>query len=348
MPSAQLAVSPDGASVVFVAKAPGGPPSSCSSAGSTTSRLRRCRAPDDASYPFWSPDSRQVGFFADQQLKTVAIAGGPPQSHLRGCQWPRRRLEHSRRNHFRARQRPPAVPRQHFREETLRACGRCLPGTAVIAGLSSCPASSACCSSCAARNQNVAGIYVMSLDNPQHPQRLRGAVGNGLYASNHLLYVQDGELVAEHFDPETLRLSGQTLPLDLPVSGSSTFYSAFSVSDDRRPRHLGGWRRIERAGLVQSRRCSRIGTGRRPGTLRRFPALARRATALRWRASIRARIRPTSGSSIWCGRFPRRSPRTRETEATPVWAASGKRLIFRSNRNGKVHETLRTPCLRAR
>ena len=29
-------------------------------------------------FPFWSPDSRFIGFFADGKLKKVAIAGGPP------------------------------------------------------------------------------------------------------------------------------------------------------------------------------------------------------------------------------------------------------------------------------
>ena len=31
---------------------------------------------DGASMPFWSPDNRQLGFFAQGQLKTIAIAGG--------------------------------------------------------------------------------------------------------------------------------------------------------------------------------------------------------------------------------------------------------------------------------
>jgi hypothetical protein len=30
-------------------------------------------------YPFWSPDGADIGFFADGQLKRVAIAGGPVQ-----------------------------------------------------------------------------------------------------------------------------------------------------------------------------------------------------------------------------------------------------------------------------
>ncbi len=34
---------------------------------------------DGVTQPFWAPDSRRLGFFADGALKTVAIAGGSPQ-----------------------------------------------------------------------------------------------------------------------------------------------------------------------------------------------------------------------------------------------------------------------------
>jgi eukaryotic-like serine/threonine-protein kinase len=34
---------------------------------------------DDAIYPFWSPDSRQIGFFAAGKLKKINADGGPPQ-----------------------------------------------------------------------------------------------------------------------------------------------------------------------------------------------------------------------------------------------------------------------------
>ena len=33
---------------------------------------------DGASSPFWSPDSRFVGFIAGGNLKKIAVAGGPP------------------------------------------------------------------------------------------------------------------------------------------------------------------------------------------------------------------------------------------------------------------------------
>jgi eukaryotic-like serine/threonine-protein kinase len=34
---------------------------------------------DEAIYPFWSPDSQQIGFFAAGKLKKINAAGGPPQ-----------------------------------------------------------------------------------------------------------------------------------------------------------------------------------------------------------------------------------------------------------------------------
>ena len=35
---------------------------------------------DDASFPFWSPDGRSIGFFTLSELKTVDLTGGPPQT----------------------------------------------------------------------------------------------------------------------------------------------------------------------------------------------------------------------------------------------------------------------------
>src|SRR5215831_5243686 len=35
---------------------------------------------EDALFPFWSPDSRYIGFFAQGKLKKIAASGGPSQS----------------------------------------------------------------------------------------------------------------------------------------------------------------------------------------------------------------------------------------------------------------------------
>jgi eukaryotic-like serine/threonine-protein kinase len=34
---------------------------------------------EDAIYPFWSPDSASIAFFAQGKLKKIALRGGPPQ-----------------------------------------------------------------------------------------------------------------------------------------------------------------------------------------------------------------------------------------------------------------------------
>ena len=51
-----------------------------------------------AIYPFWSPDSRSIGFFADGKLKKVAAAGGPVQTlcaaNGRGGAWGKEGIGH--------------------------------------------------------------------------------------------------------------------------------------------------------------------------------------------------------------------------------------------------------------
>src|SRR5262245_57300765 len=73
-----FAISPDGRQVAFVANASGG------GAKLWLRPLDQVAAQplagtDGATYPFWAPDSRAVGFFADGKLKRVDLAGGAPQ-----------------------------------------------------------------------------------------------------------------------------------------------------------------------------------------------------------------------------------------------------------------------------
>src|SRR5262249_42270045 len=79
VPSTALALSPDGRSLAFVAQTGG---------GETTLWVRPLDAvaaqqlagTEDAEYPFWSPDSRSIGFFARGKLKRIDVAGGPGQT----------------------------------------------------------------------------------------------------------------------------------------------------------------------------------------------------------------------------------------------------------------------------
>ena len=72
---AQLAVSPDGRLIAFVAAEPAQPPSLWIRALRDVSP-RQLPGTGGATEPFWAPDSRLVGFFADGRLKTVDLASG--------------------------------------------------------------------------------------------------------------------------------------------------------------------------------------------------------------------------------------------------------------------------------
>jgi tRNA A-37 threonylcarbamoyl transferase component Bud32 len=89
----QLALSPDGRAIVFAAAPPG---------TKATLWLRTLDVPaareltgtTGAEGPFWSPDSRSIGFVAGGKLKVMPSAGGPPQvlaevRDWRGADWGR-------------------------------------------------------------------------------------------------------------------------------------------------------------------------------------------------------------------------------------------------------------------
>ena len=75
----EIAISPDGRQIAFIAEAPRGRPGLwVRSLGASEAQL--LRGTEDALYPFWSPDSRAIGFFAQGKLKTIEISGGPPRT----------------------------------------------------------------------------------------------------------------------------------------------------------------------------------------------------------------------------------------------------------------------------
>ena len=74
---AHMAVSPDGRHLTFVA-----PDSTGKDVLWVRSfdslRARALDGTDGATFPFWSPDSRWIGFFANPNLKKIDLTGGPP------------------------------------------------------------------------------------------------------------------------------------------------------------------------------------------------------------------------------------------------------------------------------
>jgi serine/threonine protein kinase/Tol biopolymer transport system component len=78
VPVPQFALSPDGRAMVFVASSSGADPVIwLRSVDQVTARP--LPGTEHAQLPFWSPDSRWLGFFAEGKLKKISVAGGPVQ-----------------------------------------------------------------------------------------------------------------------------------------------------------------------------------------------------------------------------------------------------------------------------
>ena len=85
-----FAVSPDGTSVAFVAQQAGQPRLLLRRLTSVDTRT--LEGTEGAGLPFWSPDGKALGFFAESKLKRLDISGGPvqtlaPVNGARGGAW---------------------------------------------------------------------------------------------------------------------------------------------------------------------------------------------------------------------------------------------------------------------
>ncbi|MEQ1911437.1 MAG: protein kinase, partial [Vicinamibacterales bacterium] len=81
------AISPDGRTITFVARKDG--VTSLWLRSLDGDEARQLADTDDAAQPFWSPDSRSIGYFAGGNLRRIDIAGGASHSVTTATQLPR-------------------------------------------------------------------------------------------------------------------------------------------------------------------------------------------------------------------------------------------------------------------
>src|SRR5262245_50977927 len=210
------AVSPDGTWLAFTA-----------ATGSKVQLWVRALASSDAkplegtegaTFPFWSPDSRFIGFFASGNLKKVEVSGGLPATLCdvgvgTSGTWNREGDILFSALGGRGISRvaatggaPTTVLRLNFkRQETDAHAPYFLPDGrhflyVVISG-----------------EREVRGIYLGSLDGDAQ-QRLLGDPSNAVYATSssgggYLLFRREGALMAQGFDTKTLRLGGEPVTI---------------------------------------------------------------------------------------------------------------------------------------
>jgi serine/threonine protein kinase len=331
-----FAISPNGEQLVFLAS---------SAAGKTQLWLRPLNSvevrpladTDGASYPFWSPDSRAIGFFADGKLKRIDLTGGPSRTlasapQARGGTWsndglilftpePRAslyrvassggeavaatRLDPPRLTSHRA---PYFLPDgQHF----------------LFYGLGDSEAG--------------AGVYVASLDQPD-PRRLLNADSSAVYAAGHLLFVRQGTLFAQRFDADRLQLAGEPFQVasqvasrvGFAVSSADTGAVVYRGESQPEVRQLA-W--FDRRGQVSER------VGKPDNTLLLNPELSPDGKRV-------AVERDVGGTEVWLMEVTGGETRrlTFGAYRWPVWSPDGSRVIFASVRTGfwRIYQKLAT------
>ena len=191
---------------------------------------------DDAAFPFWSPDSRFIAYFAQQKLLKIAASGGPPQtlcdtgvSNNRGGTWgPDGTIVFST-GLGRTLSRVSSAGGQP--SEFMRLAN----GQTSYSGPWFLPDGRHFLFYAAATSDDVAGIYVGSLDAAAESKRLAGADSPAVYdsQSGHLLFVRQRTLLAQSFDPKTQTLAGESFPIAERVeAGAVPGIAAFSISNN--------------------------------------------------------------------------------------------------------------------
>jgi Tol biopolymer transport system component len=192
---------------------------------------------DDASFPFWSPDSRFVGFFTPGKMKKIDTVGGPPQTLCavpagRGGTWSPKSVILFTPDVFGGIQRVPSAggaPAEILaldkeRQQTSLRWPVFLPDGNHFLYWGGNPTAS---------SQDTNGIFVASLDD--RTQRfLCQADSNALYAPpGYLLYLRDRSLMAQPFDAGSQKFTGEAFPVAEEVANRMSFrLGCFSASLD--------------------------------------------------------------------------------------------------------------------
>ena len=196
-----------------------------------------------AAFPFWSPDSRSIGFFADARLKKIDATGGPAQTLCEtpqgyGGTWNRDGVILFSRGGPGGIFRIPSTggePVQVSKPDMSKLEGAYIFPTFL-------PDGSHFLYNVRGGQKETRGVYVGSLDGTLK-QRIISENTSVRYVpspqsdsegTGWLLYRRDDALLAQSFDVRSLQLSGITFPISEKVGHDpiNTDYVSFSVSDN--------------------------------------------------------------------------------------------------------------------
>jgi Tol biopolymer transport system component/predicted Ser/Thr protein kinase len=329
---ASFALSPDGRKIAYVATGDGASRLWVRSLDSTSAQP--LPGTEGALNPFWSPDSRSLGFFADTKLKRIDLGGGQPQSvaalanaaTVQGA-WSEQGVILFNPSAVSALSRVPASAGQVGAVTKLgkgqvgHYSPRFLPGGKQFLFTST---------------GTDPGLWLASLDGSE-PRRISafaaGTESAGEYlAPGWLVRVRGNVLVAQRFDASRGQLSGDAVTLAQGVGiDQNTLAGSFSVS------HSGtiAWRTGGGGGKRQliwfNRSGQNVGAWGAPDEAApRFPELSpdgKRVAVTRG---------PLGATDLWIEEGTRNSRFTfgQGVNVWTIWSPDGRRVVFTSNRNG--------------
>jgi Tol biopolymer transport system component len=336
-----FALSPDGRQLAFVANGEKG--SQLWLRPLDQVRAQPLAGTEGASYPFWAPDNRAMGFFADGKLKRIDLTGGVVQvladaPSARGGTW-----------------NPDGVIvfAPTTTDPLLRMAatgGTVAPVTRLAAGQGShrwpqfLPDGRRFLFLMALGQPQTHGIYVGSLDGGE-PTRVMPAETAAAYAApGYLLLVSQGLLAAYPFDVARATVAGEPMPVAQGVgTNDGAIHSAFTVSAAGVLAHRAGAGTGARRQLVWIDRTGKMlgGIGPADENALAYPELPPDGQRV-------AVARVVQGNAdVWLidvGRgVPSRFTFDAAIDGAPLWSPDGSQVVFRSSRKG-VYDLFEKPA----
>jgi Tol biopolymer transport system component len=293
---------------------------------------------EEAVFPFWSPDSRFIGFFSGGKLRKIEAAGGPAQTICdapdpRGGTWNAdgvivfapKTADVLYRVSAGGGTPAPLTTLDSSRKEMSHTHPRFLPDGRHFLYLAISP------------QRDSSGIYVSALDSKETKFLVNADAGGAYAPPGYLLFLRGRTLMAQAFDADSLKINGDPFPVAEPVDrlGLGTRYAMFSVSETGVLVYWSG----------SSANSQLIWFDRQGKQLSTVGPVGTYATP--WLSSDEKRMTfggpepQGGGSDIWQMELARGTP-TRFTfdpaiEVSPVWSPDGGRIVYSSDRDGPMN-----------